>query len=387
VSLTLNVTDSVAGNSANGTVWIDNVQCWDATRLGTTAMPYCETAFAQSPAQLVLSGLLGDLPAAEPAGGGRHVLAWAKGGQLTWALSRLGAYRPAAVLVGPSHGFYGTALTPQATPVLDATGYGGFYAKATLTNGGWQPRSLSPRIADAIGTYHLWTRFRTFDATPAGVQLRVNADEALHNWYSDTGTLQAVASYFGPYVNPLSAANAWTVCDAGQVAVPAFPLPGMVDPTQLYEIPKGQWVGTTGGGAEGDTSWAALLPVDGSLLLGQVNYPSNSLVGSLTSYVWVYADGLPVSQGSATSGSSTAYSLEASALPNAAHAAGGVGTVATGAVNVNSGADGYLTLDPTLGSWNGAGVNQAVGVVADQAGSVLPLVCEVSYSPLYLDPR
>jgi hypothetical protein len=381
------VADTVAGNSANGTVWLDNAQAWDSTRLSTTSMPYCETSFAQSPAQLVLTGLLGDLPAPAHVQAGTFVSAWARGGRLTWALGRLGSYRPSAVLASPSHGFYGTTFAPQAAPVLDAAGYGGFYVKATVDTGGWQVRGLSPRLADALGAYHLWTRYRTFDPAPAGVSLRVNADEALHAWYSDTSTLASLGTYFGPYVNPLSAANAWTVCDAGQLVVPAFPLPGLADATQLFAIAKSQWVGTVGGGAEGDASWACLLPVDGSLLLGQVNYPSNSAVATMTGYVWVYADGLLVSQGVASSGSSTVYSLEAASLPNVAHAGGGVGTPTTGAVNVNSGADGYLTLDPTLGTWNGAGVNQAVGVMADEQARVLPLVCEVSYSPLYLEPR
>jgi hypothetical protein len=56
-------------------------------------------------------------------------------------------------------------------------------------------------------------------------------------------------------------------------------------------------------------------------------------------------------------------------------------------VNVNSAADPYLTLDPMLGAWNGAGVNQAVAVIADEQATVLPLQIEVLYSPLYLEPR
>lgn len=57
-------------------------------------------------------------------------------------------------------------------------------------------------------------------------------------------------------------------------------------------------------------------------------------------------------------------------------------------MNVNSGADPALLLDPTLNGANGIdGVNQLVAVVSDQAGEVLPLFAEVVYSPLYLEPR
>jgi hypothetical protein len=383
--LQVEVADSTSG-SANGTLWLDNAQAWDATRSGTTAMPYCELRFAQSPAPLVLTGLLGDLPAPAHVQLGSYVSGWARGGHLSYAVGRLGAYRPNAVLTGPSYGFYGALLTPQATPVLDAAGYGGCYVKASVDSGGWQPRAFSSRLADALGVYHLLARYRTFDASPTAVQLRVQADEALHDWYSDAGALGTLATYYGPYTTPLSAANTWTVADAGQLALPPFPAAALVDATQLQVIGRGLWVGS-GAAAEGDASWQCLLPVDGALLLGVLNYPSNNATATMTSYVWVYVDGLLVSQGVATSGPATSYSLETGAQPNAAHAAGGAGTSITGTVNVNSGADPYLTLDPTLGPWNGAGVNQAVGVIYDEAGTVLPLLTEVVYSPLYLQPR
>jgi hypothetical protein len=62
-------------------------------------------------------------------------------------------------------------------------------------------------------------------------------------------------------------------------------------------------------------------------------------------------------------------------------------------VNVNSGADLYLLLDPGQSGLGGAasqpGVNQIVAIVADasSSASVLPCFAEVSYSPLYLEPR
>ncbi|MGH2502745.1 MAG: hypothetical protein ACRDID_09555, partial [Ktedonobacterales bacterium] len=90
------------------------------------------------------------------------------------------------------------------------------------------------------------------------------------------------------------------------------------------------------------------------------------------------------------------YSLEGSALPSPAQAGGGPGTSSTGVINVNSGADPQLLLDPTLSmasisspttAAGGAGVNQLAGYVADNNGAVLPLAVEVQYAPLYLYPR
>jgi hypothetical protein len=47
-----------------------------------------------------------------------------------------------------------------------------------------------------------------------------------------------------------------------------------------------------------------------------------------------------------------------------------------------------LWLDPTQAGANSAmGVNQLVAVISDQVGSVLPCYGEISYSPLYLEPR
>jgi hypothetical protein len=63
----------------------------------------------------------------------------------------------------------------------------------------------------------------------------------------------------------------------------------------------------------------------------------------------------------------------------------------TGVINVNSGADPYLLLDPTLQparqSGQSTGVNQFGAYVSDQAGAVLPFFAELAYSPLYLYPR
>jgi hypothetical protein len=95
-------------------------------------------------------------------------------------------------------------------------------------------------------------------------------------------------------------------------------------------------------------------------------------------------DGLSVASGGTAAWT---YSLEATALPSPAHAGGGPGTQATGAININSGADPYLSLDPAQQLAGNGGVNQLAGYIADGAGAVLPLHAEIQYSPLYLWPR
>ncbi|HEX5571941.1 MAG TPA: hypothetical protein VFX31_11160, partial [Ktedonobacterales bacterium] len=114
-------------------------------------------------------------------------------------------------------------------------------------------------------------------------------------------------------------------------------------------------------------------------------------------WLWVYQDGLLLNRAALGDAAAATYSLESAPLPNPGHAGGGPGTSATGAINVNSGADPALILDPTLSvaavanatgtAAGGSGVNQLAGYVADNAGAVLPLYAEVQYSPLYLYPR
>jgi len=125
------------------------------------------------------------------------------------------------------------------------------------------------------------------------------------------------------------------------------------------------------------------LPVDGSLLLATLNNPANGPGALTNAWLWVYADGLAVNSGVASAGASWSYSVEAVPLADPAHSGGGPGTQTTGAINVNPGADPYLTLDPLAGD----GACQIVAFCADSLGTVLPVACEITYEPLYLYPR
>jgi hypothetical protein len=130
--------------------------------------------------------------------------------------------------------------------------------------------------------------------------------------------------------------------------------------------------------------WAALVPVDGGLLTALVNNPSNAPFAVTNSWLWTYFDGLGMAAGGDPAWT---YSLEASAQPNAARGAAGPGTQTSGNINVNSGADPALTLDPTLENAAGVSANQLVALLTDNNAAVLGIACEISYTPLYLWPR
>lgn len=165
-ALSLRVSDATAG-SAGAVVWWDNAQCWDVTATGQSSMPYCELRFPQSPAQLTVSGLLGDLPSPAMVALGTYVANFASGTALTWALGRRASASAPARLVGASTGYQPPntgALAPGVTSVLDAASYGGYYLAQTLTSAGFNPRAFSFAASGALGVYHLFSRAWTAEA-------------------------------------------------------------------------------------------------------------------------------------------------------------------------------------------------------------------------------
>jgi len=175
--------------------------------------------------------------------------------------------------------------------------------------------------------------------------------------------------------------------DAGQFNVPMLPVGALTDLSATYLSPRSQWADFNAGGSVCRSDWQLLLPVDGSLLMGLVNNPSNAHAAVTSAWLWGYHDGLLVNRAAVGDSSATTYSVESAPVANPAKGAGGPGTQNTGVININSGADPYLTLDPTVSCGTVAGVNQLAGYVADNAGAVLPLAVELQYSPLYLYPR
>ena len=398
VDVGLRVSDTVtAGASANATVWWDNAQVWNSTTVSAatnntqTTMPYCELRFPQSPAQLVVSGLLGDLSAPAHLALGTALVSWPLGSVVNLALGRRPRADASAQLAANVNGWYDVTRSPTAIAVLDASSYGGWYISTTVTSG-WNPRPFSLRAADAPGTYHLIGRFLTqqAQANVGNVWARATVEAQQQPYFGAAGGVDELGYYYGPYVYPIATSALWTVVDAGQAQLPPFTLGALSDPTQNILTPHIEWNDPTPGGSVCQTNWQLLLPVDGSLLVGQFDNPANGALGLTNSWLWAYFDGLAVNRAGVGDAPAWQYSVEAGPLPNPARAAGGPGTQTTGAISINSGADPYLTLDPTLASNNttgGMGVNQFAGYLADGNGAVLPLYAELQYTPLYLYPR
>ena len=390
LALSLQVADATAGASASGMVWFDNVQCWDQTTTGLSAMPYCELRQPQSPAPLLVSGILGDLPAPSYLALGTYLSNWPLGGTLQYAVGRRARADAAAQgqMVGLCCGWFSTNASPTSTPILDAASWGGEFARTTVT-AGWNPRPVSPRSSDEPGGYHMLCRFLSQQAVGnlGNVEVRAVTQQRSQCWYGQLNLSDQLGTYYGPYSYPLTQSNVWTLVDAGQVALPPFNAGALTDPTQTYLTPHPQWADLTSGGSVCEVTWGALLPVDGSLVYGILNNPSNAYGAIAAQYVWAYLDGLLVNRAGVGDGPAWTYSVESAPAPNPAHAGGGPGTGNTGVINVNSGADPYLTVDPTLELSGQGGVNQMVGYIADQNAAVLPFFGEIRYSPLYLYPR
>jgi hypothetical protein len=399
--LMLRVVDTTtAGESAGATVWFDNAQCWDQTTTGAAAMPYCELRFPQAPAQLLVSGLLGDLPAPAAALLGTYLASWPLGSSLTWALARRGSASAAALMIGGSAGYQPAntgGVSPAITAALDSASHGGYYLSATLGSGGFNPRAFSFAPEDLLGAYHLFGRFWSAQsgANLPNVQTRVVTQQRSQPWFGASDLSDQTGQYNGPWSAPLAASSVWTLTDSGQVNVPALPAGALTSLAQGYLTPRAQWEDTSASGAAFRANWQALLPVDGSLLLGVANNPANGPFAVTARWLWLYADGLLTTRGGPFSGPAATLSIEPAALANPALGGGGPGTQSSGAISVNSGADPYLTLDPTIICAPGAdglatggpGVNQLTALMAGNTGAVLPLACDLVYTPLYLYPR
>jgi hypothetical protein len=388
--------------SANAIIWFDNAQCWNQTTTGQTVMPYCELRFPQSPAQLLVTGLQGDMVAPAALAWGTYLASWGLGATLSYALGRRAQASANAQLAAASIGFFGTALSPTATAVLDSASYGGFFVTA-LMNPSWNPRAFSFAPSDALGVYHLFSRFYTAQSLGnlANVQTRVVTQQKSGAWFGALTNSDQFGAYYGPLVAPLTASTTWTPCDSGQANVPALPVGATTDLTQNYLTPRAQWGDNTGGGSTARVNWQLLLPVDGAALIGTLINASNAPFAVTTQWLWSYLDGLLVNRSELlngeTLGEGATYSLETAPTAAAGHAGGGAGTTGTGAISINNNADPYLTLDPNISAAavsgasgtaaGGVGVNQFAGFIADNAGTVLALHAEMQYTPLYLYPR
>jgi hypothetical protein len=397
----LNAANATAGADAGGTVWFDNVQVWDQTTTGQTSMPYCELRFPQSPAQLVISGIQGDLPTPALAAFGTYVTSLGNGSTLTFYLGRRAQAHAATVLVE------NTWLDSGGYPQLDTTSYGGW---TVVTPSGASAATLYPlsrgsfnggyTVAAVQGTYHYLTRTKTSQTAANIGNITVNAYAVDGN----NAVYDNLYSIAGSTLKPITSSNTWTPADTGQVQFPLSPAGGILGspalPTSmggpLLAFPSATWWDATSGGSTFTGNWGALLPVDGGVLAGTVINPTGGGVNQVVSNSWLWgaSDPLLVPPGGPCAWRYMEYrdtsGDPALALPPWAFATGGAGAMSDIRMSINPAADPYLILDPSLSTTTtqvNAGVNQGVGLVADQNGAIYSWALEVQYSPLYLYPR
>lgn len=384
VSLRL-VAQDTAGTSGNATVWFDNVQCWDSTNTanGETSMGYHELRFPNSPAQLMVSGLLGDMPAPCLLMLGTYLASNYSSPypSLLFYVGRLSRSAGAGALISRATPVGGNTFD---TMILDATSWGGCAMRAGANWTSWQaPGDFSYPWNKLVmqnwrGTYHLLVRYK-----PAGSVANLTGLVA----YSESSPdLIAGVTQTTTAVKLFTASGSYQTGDCGQVAIPATSSGGLQDTSLLNASVGPQFAPVTG-----DLfNVCALVPVDGSLLTGTWNLGSSI---AQNEYGWLYVDGLP--QGADTPAwrwNQGANALTAptysSAIPNPATALGGSATASIGQASVNPGCDPVMLLDPTT-TVGGNAVNQMVvwWNDANATQNTLAIYGQIDYTPLYLWPR
>lgn len=382
VAVQYKASDSTS-SSAGSSTWYDNVCCWDqtATGQGAGSMPYCELRFPSSPAQLLVSGLLGDVEAVAAISLGTWETSLPTGASLALALGRRGTYG-----AGAGAKLVGACYTIGAPMVLDSSAYGGYYPAYSSTQTA-NYRWFAANPTDEQGFYQVVTRAQTSLAggVLGNLSARVFAAQVVG---PVTGSSTVLAAYYGPYVTmPLASSNAWGLVNVGPLWVPLFPIGALTDLTQYGLDVTSQFVDQTDAATAEKGNWQLLLPADGPLLSGSFNNPSNAPGAITNSWVWSYIDQLAMQFGS--SPSMWSYGTTTAALPSPSTGAGGAGTAGSGYPNVNPTSDAGLTLDPQLPSSGGAAAecNQLAGYISDGSGDVLAMYGEIAYSPLYLYAR
>jgi hypothetical protein len=386
LSLELQVTDSTA-NSANGTVWFDNVQVWNQTTTGMTSMAWHDVRGPNSPYQMVVSGIVGDVAAPCWLGFATYEASWPQNTALTFQIGRRATSTAGAALVGP--------LTPSGTDVtlvLDSNSYGGFYLSHTNLPA-TQPRLNPPLASDAQGGYHVLRRVLsnlpqgTLNSTPINAQ-NITIEKT-NSGFGAASRLDVQAYTQGALLTsgvvPTSAT--WTVVDGSQIILPSGNQGALTDLTASYQAVYIAWSNATDGtgGHAFQQNWEMWLPVDSGAIIGQLANPNGSGLTYTTQWLWSYLDGLPLAVQGRT-GAGRGWTPETTALPNPAKGIGQGGSTSSVYPYINTTAGSYLTLDPNVVIGSSHGVNQLAAVIADGAGVVLPIVAELRYYPLYVWP-
>jgi hypothetical protein len=384
VDLALRVTDTNVGASANGIAWFDNVQVWNQTRTGMSTMDYHELRFPNSPAQIMVSGLQGEVAAP-------CAIHW------NTFQSSVGAGAVQSFWIGlraASASYFGSFITPCTayTPALDSTAFSGFTQSAvmgsTTQDIGW---SWTQSASYLTGVWRLLERLKTSQTgTATSGNLSLTSIQCSLAEYAASG----LTSHINGRINsPAFAASAtWGVTDAGLMTIPGAPVGAFADISAFTAYQIATVTDPNNTGVTITSNWAALVPADdtGTLVTGQITYPSSS--SNLISQVFI--DGLNAQLQrddiavSATLYTSTTYTTEN--RPEYGVSGPGVSGT-TGQYGVTLGQDSVPYVVPNITLVNGVAlttdVNQGVAIVTDASGAVLPFLADIIYTPLYIYPR
>ena len=355
VVLALQVLDSVNGASSGGSVWFENIQCWDQTATGATSMPYCELYFPQSPCQPFVTGLLGDIqsPALVNMGFGTGGT-WNSGQNFYAYLGRRSNNSQILALVGQPTILASGSINPN----LDPTAWSG-----------WAPIVSQPLLTSApMNTDQFGGQFEqmyrakiTGAATPSSVYVQ--------------GGIYIISTYSGAYqlskVYPFSANSTWYIADLGTVSPQSIVGPGSMNNQSTTSLDQN----ITGSTNTTYSNFSVLLPCDTELFSGSVIASTGfSQVG----FAMIYWDG---NNGSISlfPGGSAYYN----SYPQPTQ------TFQTNLNNatVYSTGSAYPVVDPTLNCGSVTGVNEFVSVAYDNNGLPVPFLMNIWYSPRYLMPK
>lgn len=362
--------DTTSG-SANGTIWIDNVQVWNSTYTGSTTASYHELRFQNSPVNLLVSGIVGDVPAPAMISVASYGASVQSSGTLYYVLGR----RASSSLIPPPP----TVPFQATTPALDTSSFGGWYdsvSSATYTSSVLRGQTTVMTTSVFLGAYELYSRAYMTDATTTRVSVQPIIQEFSNNSANTANNITG-----GTTLYPFSAASTWTVVDAGRVNIPAATPGALTDLTTMYGVVQSRY-SDSGGATTWRVNYQALIPVDGGIGVCSIQFTA----GGTSTYPTVYFQGF--NYGPAYAYGQPGFNQMSTSLPLLTAVIGAAGSVLTGSLNraytFNSLADPWLTVDPTVNAGTTLGVNEFVAHVYDSAAAVYPAYASVRYSPLDL---
>ncbi len=366
-ALQITAYDLTAGASAGAILLLDNAQLWQTAF--AAAMPYCELRFPAAPAELLLSGIQGDVAA--PA---LYSFGVAPAGGTLAAGNSIYIFAGRRSVAGKADQLCGTAALSNLDGATvyyttDVTAFGGIYGSFRGAAANYAPMAPTGTAADLAGVYHVFIRARMND-TPYTAQNIIPGAYLLNEPWLGSSRLNALALYQGAAVFPFTDGT-WCVADAGQISAPPSPAVLKAQLDSLWGTAYAQCASASINGM--DVDWIALLPVDGETLALVLQNPTGGT--AIPGWIFLYCDGLGEYAGYSAG---TAWSYANAPIPAAETSGGGPGTMQMYTPSALSVGDQRMQADPR------SAVNEIVVIAADTAGNPLPIYTRVEYAPLYI---